>query len=85
MDVPSWKGRGRLATAKECRRKTLDPISVGRERMAAFVAQSANHVSPIELHPLAYRTHVGGHCIQFSMQRRTEMHPSPPSHILNSD
>ncbi len=39
MDVPSWKGRrGRLATAKECRRKTLDAISVGRERVLLVMA-----------------------------------------------
>ncbi len=39
VDVPSWKGRrGRLATAKECRRKTLDAISVGRERFLLVMA-----------------------------------------------
>jgi hypothetical protein len=30
-DVPSWKGRkGRLAAAREWRRKTLEAISVGK-------------------------------------------------------
>jgi len=39
VDIPSWKGRrGRLATAKECRRKTLDAISVGRERFLLVMA-----------------------------------------------
>ena len=37
-DVPSWKGRrGRLAAAREWRRKTFEDISVGRARSVWFV------------------------------------------------
>ena len=32
-DIPSWKGmKGRLAAARECRRKMLEAISVGKPR-----------------------------------------------------
>jgi hypothetical protein len=62
VDIPSWKGRrGRLATAKECRRKTLDAISAGRERDWCRTIRHSRVVN--ELH--TYRMHVGGHGIQF--------------------
>src|SRR5712692_4440960 len=79
VDIPSWKGRrGRLATAKECRRKTLDAVSVGRERIlvgGGGVAPSS-HNPPITCQQLncTVCTHVGSPC---GGEQKRSLRPPP--------